>query len=94
MQEITRVLKKGGLCFVNFCGVADRVLCGEEPQQPGEYPNEEEGHEGVHSIFADDEPGQYFNACTLLRKEKHQIEHFKEQGDHGWAELLYFARKR
>lgn len=94
MREITRVLKKGGICFVNFCAVADRFLTEDQPREPGEYSFEEHGEEGVHSVFGDDEPDQYFRDYTLLRKEKRQIENYGEQKDHGWAELLYFARKQ
>lgn len=94
MQEITRVLKREGLCFISFCAAPDRCLCGAEPEKPGEYPYEEDGETGVHSIFGDNEPDRYFQAFTYLRKEKRQIENFAEKGEHGWAELLYFARKR
>ena len=94
MQEITRVLKRGGLCFISFCAAPDRCLCGNEPEEPGEYPYEEDGETGVHSIFGDTEPDRYFQPFTYLQKEKRQIEHFGKQGEHGWAELLYFAKKR
>jgi ubiquinone/menaquinone biosynthesis C-methylase UbiE len=94
MQEITRVLKRGGLCFVSYCAAPDRCLCGTEPEKPGEYPIEEDGETGVHSIFHDTEPDRYFQAFTFLRKEKRQIEDTGEQGGKGWAELLYFAKKR
>jgi ubiquinone/menaquinone biosynthesis C-methylase UbiE len=94
MQEIIRVLKKEGLCFISFCAVPDRNLCETEHDQPGEYPYEEDGETGVHSIFGDNEPDRYFYAFTFLQKEKRQIAHYEKQKPHGWAELLYFARKR
>lgn len=93
MQEITRVLKRGGLCFVSFCAAPDRCLCGTEPEKPGEYPYEENDETGVHSIFCDTEPDRYFHAFTFLQKEKRQIEHFGEHGGKGWAELLYIVKK-
>jgi len=94
MQEIARVLKHGGLCFISFCAAPDRCLCGTEPEESGEYPYGEGGETGVHSIFGDTEPDVYFQAFTFLQKEKRQIEHFGEQRENGWAELLYFAKKR
>jgi ubiquinone/menaquinone biosynthesis C-methylase UbiE len=94
MQEITRVFKQGGLCFISFCAAPDRCLCGAEPEKPGEYPYEEDGEKGIHSIFGDTEPDRYFHAFKYLQKEKRQIEHFEEPKEHGWAELLYFAEKR
>jgi SAM-dependent methyltransferase len=93
MQEITRVLKKGGLCFVSFCSVGDWNLCGEEAQKPGEYPYEEDGEAGIHSIFADTEPDHYFRDFVCIRKEKRHIVNFREHEKRGWAELLYFAKK-
>ena len=94
MQEISRVLKHEGLCFVSFCATPDRCLCGIKPEEPGEYPNQADGETGVHSIFGDTEPERYFQVFTFLQKEKRQIEHFGEQRENGWAELLYFAKKR
>lgn len=94
MQEISRVLKHEGLCFVSFCASPDRCLCGTEAEDPGEYPYEADGETGVHSIFGDLEPDPYFQDFTFLQKEKRQIEHFEEQGGKGWAELLYIAQKQ
>jgi SAM-dependent methyltransferase len=94
MEEITRVLRKGGLCFISFCGVGDRDLCGEEPKAPGEYPCEEDGEKGVHSIFGDTEPDLYFRPFACIRKEKRYIANFRGREKRGWAELLYFAKKQ
>jgi len=70
------------------------VLCVRgEPEKPGEYPCEEDGEAGVHSIFGDTEPDRFFQPFTLFQKEKRQIERFADKGEHGWAELLYFAKK-
>jgi SAM-dependent methyltransferase len=94
IEEITRVLRKGGLCFISFCGVGHRDLCGEEPKAPGEYPYEENGERGVHSIFGDTEPDQYFQPFAYIRKEKRYITNFREHEKRGWAELLYFAKRQ
>lgn len=93
MQEIIRVLKKEGLCFISFCSVADRNFSVDGPKTPGEYPYKEDGETWVHSIFGDNEPEFFFRSLTYLQKEKRQIKPFSEQGHRGWAELLYFAKK-
>jgi SAM-dependent methyltransferase len=94
MKEITRVLKKDGLCFVSVCAVPGPGITSSGPKEPGEYPYEEDGIKGIHSIFGDAEPDRLFQAFTLLRKEKRQVEPFGDKPRHGWAELLYFAKKR
>lgn len=94
MKEITRVLKKGGLCFVSVCAVADPGIAEDGPEEPGEYPYEEKGERGIHSVFGDAEPDRLFRAFTLLRKEKRQIWSFGDKQGRGWAELLYIAKKR
>ncbi len=94
MAEIVRVLKGGGLCFVSFCTSPDRPLSGADFEAPGEYPYEEDGEAGVHSIFTEEETDLYFRPLEVIQKEKRRIERFSEQGGRGWAELLYFARKR
>ncbi len=94
MQEITRVLRRDGLCFISFCAVADGRWREHEPRGPGEYPYEDEGERGVHSIHADTEPDKYFQGFTYLSREKRLVESFRVQGAHGWAELHYVAKKR
>ncbi|MGB2987405.1 MAG: class I SAM-dependent methyltransferase [Phycisphaerae bacterium] len=94
MQEITRVLKRGGLCFVSFCSV-DGGRCGEEQARgPGEYDYEEDGEKGIHSLYSDTEPDNFFQNYTYLRKEKRWVERFTEQGKHVWTEIGYIAKKR
>jgi len=86
MKEMTRVLKKGGLCYITFCWSEG------EPKGPGEYPYEDDGERGIHSLFAEDEPDGYFSDYTVLRKEKTQVECFKKVHP-SWAEIGYFAKK-
>ena len=70
MQQINRVLRRGGLCFVSFCAVADGRWKKTEPRGAGEYPYEDEGESGVHSLYADAEPDAYFRGFTYLSREK------------------------
>ena len=88
MQEITRVLKAGGLCFVSFCSAKG------EARGPGEYAYEDEGETGVHSLYGDTEPDAYFGNFTYLRKERRRVERSTEQGKHDWAEIDYIVKKR
>jgi ubiquinone/menaquinone biosynthesis C-methylase UbiE len=88
MQEIARVLKAGGLCFVSFCSAEG------DPRGPGEYAYEDEGETGIHSLYGDTEPDAYFSDFSYLRKEKRRVERFTEQGKHDWAEIDYIVKKR
>jgi SAM-dependent methyltransferase len=94
LGEIVRVLRRGGLCFVSFCASHDRLVAGGHSEAPGEYAYEENGEAGVHSIFAEAETDSLFQSLEVIQKEKRRIERFAEQPAHGWAELLYFAKKR
>lgn len=87
MKEITRVLKRGGLCYVSLCSAEG------EPDGPGEYPYEHEGETGVHSLYGDTEADRYFREFTLLRKVRRRVECFGERHEHGWAEIEYIAKK-
>ncbi len=94
MQEIERVLKKGGLCFVNFISVDDRHFEQGEQQGPGEFIIEDGNERILHSFYEDTEPDRYFRNFTLIRREKRRVEHFREGKKHGWAEIDYIAQKQ
>lgn len=93
MQQITRVLKKGGLCFVDFLSVEDGRFGEGRQQAPGEFTCEDEGETFLHCFFEDNEPDQYFHCFELLRREKHRMERFTKQGSHVCADIGYIARK-
>jgi len=58
--EINRVLKPGGICFVNFLTTKDfRAEMGEKIAE-GEYLQKERGGLILHSYHEEDEPEKYF----------------------------------
>ena len=70
MQEIERVLKPGGMCFVNFLSVdCDSFGEGEEVGK-GEFLGLEAGKETIHTYHEDSEPDEYFGGFEMLHKEK------------------------
>ena len=93
MQEITRVLRKGGLCFVNFLSVDDGRFGEGHQQALGEFTCEDDGETFLHCFFEDHEPEQYFRRFELLRREKRRFERFTDQGTHICADIGYIARK-
>jgi len=69
IREMHRVLKKGGLCYLGFMSLDCWPIIGREIA-PGEFSLVEGGDEVVHSIYADNEPDQYFSDWIILQKEK------------------------
>ncbi len=101
MKEMERVLKVGGLCFVNFVSIDD-VMFGQGQEVgrgeflQGWYPGIiKEGH--VCSYYEDSEPDRYFGHFEIIRKEKRiielQIEKSHPQGgDWQMADICYTAK--
>ena len=90
MDEIKRVLKHGGLCYVNFDSVDDpdnrsfnknsfayRLLKSER-----------------FSKFEDSEADAYFESCEIIRKEKRLTEKIENENKYVQANIDYIARKK
>ena len=90
MSEMARVLRPGGLCYVNFVSVDDpddRPFCETAPAR----------HLLKSETFAkheDQEPDGYFAPFEVLRKEKRWLEKVHPSGRLEQAYLEYIARKR
>lgn len=88
--EMRRVLKSGGLCFVNFLSVDDpdeRAFC--DTAYARRLLNNER-----FSKFEDDEADSYFEYFEILRKEKRLIDKRLESGDRlKQAFIDYIVRK-
>ncbi|MFX1418705.1 MAG: class I SAM-dependent methyltransferase [Promethearchaeota archaeon] len=72
VAEMIRVLKPGGVCFVNFLSV-DSEYCGKgEQQSPGEFLLIEEDERILHTFFTDEESDSFFEnlEIEILYKEK------------------------
>ncbi|GAU79978.1 class I SAM-dependent methyltransferase [Fusibacter sp. 3D3] len=77
IQEMKRVLKPGGLMFVNFLSVDD-FRCGEGPDL-GDHQYEQMDDEPViHAYFDYDEAEPYFEDMTFVLKERRVIERIYE----------------
>jgi len=78
IDEMIRVIKPGGLCFVNFLSV-DSEFCGKgEEVNPGEFLQIERDEKVMHTFFTDEESDSFFDNLDIeiLLKEK-RISHKK-----------------
>jgi ubiquinone/menaquinone biosynthesis C-methylase UbiE len=91
MREITRVLKSGGLCYVNFLSVDDaetwEPFCKTAPAIEL-LKSERFAH------FEDNEADFYFEAYDILRKEKRLQDKLWEGKLRRRAEIEYIARRK
>lgn len=91
MKEITRVLKPGGLCYVNFLSVDDAESW--EPFCKTADANDLLKSEGF-AHFEDDEADVYFEAYEIVRKEKRFVDKLWQDRRLKQADVEYIARKK
>jgi len=70
MSEMHRILKKEGLCYVNFIGVEDSSYGKGGELGKGEFLQKENGEEVVHTFFEDSEVEDFIENFELLVYEK------------------------
>jgi ubiquinone/menaquinone biosynthesis C-methylase UbiE len=92
VQEMRRVLKPGGLCFLGVISQSTwpHALFGQEAQ-PGEYWGEEDGEErALHSLFSDAEADALVAGWTILSRSK-QIRFLRKMAEEtspqAWQDL-------
>jgi len=73
INEIHRVLMKGGLCYLNFLSKDDVHFDEKRESNQGEIISFHENQEEVHSYYEDEEPDDYFKNFEIIYKEKRQI---------------------
>jgi ubiquinone/menaquinone biosynthesis C-methylase UbiE len=89
MREITRVLKPGGLCYVNFLSVDDA-----ESWEPFCKAAVNRLKSEGFSHFEDSEADAFFEAYTIQRKEKRLVEKLWEGRLLKQADIGYIAEKQ
>jgi ubiquinone/menaquinone biosynthesis C-methylase UbiE len=70
INEITRVAKKGGYCFMGFILNDTWPLLGRERQEgSGEFWGGDESEEIIHSVFTEEEAEGYLTGLEIIRKD-------------------------
>lgn len=70
IDEMWRVLKKGGMGFIGFMSLDSWPILGHKVGD-NEFCLIEGDQEVVHSAYRDHEPDRYFPAWTIIHTEKH-----------------------
>jgi ubiquinone/menaquinone biosynthesis C-methylase UbiE len=91
MKEMTRVLQKGGILYVNFLSIDDQGYGEGKEMGVGEWESIEHGEVTIHSFYRDDEPDTYFEGLEILVKEKRSSD--LRIYNHRIVTLEYIARK-
>lgn len=93
--EMARVLRPGGLMFVNYLALEDDRLEKGTPIGEGEYLETHGGQEVVHSYLGDDEAESagYFDGLALQFKEKRITWKIKKDVWRRQASLDYILQK-
>jgi ubiquinone/menaquinone biosynthesis C-methylase UbiE len=91
MGEITRVLKPGGLCYVNYLSIDDAESW--EPFCESAEAQDLLQSEGF-AHFEDNEPDRYFDGYQIIRKEKRLVNKLWEGRMLHQADIEYIAQKK
>jgi len=73
IHEFARVLKKGGLCYINFLSEECHTYGKGLEVRPGEFIHTEAGEEVLFSHYNEEELKDYFNEFDLVYKENRLI---------------------
>jgi len=73
INEIHRVLMRGGLCYLNFLSKDDQSYNENEETKPGEIISKHGNEESMHSYYDENEPDEFLNNFEILYKEKRHI---------------------
>jgi ubiquinone/menaquinone biosynthesis C-methylase UbiE len=94
MDEIKRILKPEGLCFVNFLSVDSQSFGIGQKAGKGEYVDKRNGEDVLHAYFENDEPDPYFVGFEVLLKEKRVRELLIDGKRNIQAYIDYIAMKQ
>lgn len=92
MDEMKRVLKPGGLLFVNFASVNDFRYGQDERAGEGEFLHPEDGELVLHSYYDINEADKYFEDMEIIHKENRVLERIFEGERITQGYIDYIAR--
>lgn len=93
ISELKRVLKPGGLMFVNFLSTDD-FRCGEGPDLGNHQYEQMDDEPVIHSYFGHNEADPYFEEMETLIKEQRIIQRIYEGNPIRQGFVDYILRKK
>jgi SAM-dependent methyltransferase len=93
-EEIKRVMRPGGLCFINFLSVEDSNCGAGEKVGNGEYLQSEGDEKIMHTYYEPNEAEKHFRSMDILYKENRILERIFEGRKIRQGYIDYIARKR
>jgi ubiquinone/menaquinone biosynthesis C-methylase UbiE len=92
IDEMFRVVKKGGLIYVNLLSIDDSRYGKGIETSPGTFMDESDGEQFSHTYFKHDEGDRYFSKHKIIYKQI-RIEHYYESAYLKRGLIDYIARK-
>ena len=94
MIEINRILKKGGLVYVNFMSIEDGLYGQGEEISKGEFLQKEGDRDVTHTFFEEDEIMDYFPNYEIIMLQKRNVNYPKIWGDYVGSYYDIIAEKK
>jgi len=94
MDEMKRVLKPGGLMFVNFISVEDFGYGQGEEISEGEFRQREGDEEVIHTYYQPNEGEKHFQDMDIIYKESRVLERIYEGEKIKQHYIDYIVRKK
>jgi ubiquinone/menaquinone biosynthesis C-methylase UbiE len=93
LLEMGRVLADEGILYVNVLSIEDEEYGKGAELAAGEFHQEEDGAQVIHSYFRDDEADTLFDGCEIMMKVKRNITAYRSGKPEQMAYLDYYVRK-
>lgn len=94
LREFARVLRPGGLCYVNFLGHGCDTFGRGVPLGPGEFACREDGEEILFVHYEDAEPEALFGGLDVVYRERRTVERMGHGAVHRSCFLDYILQRR
>ena len=93
VNEMIRVLKPGGIGFINFIDIDDDIHKSANEQAPGEFVEIYDGEKVVHTLLTEDECEIMLKEVHILEKQKKFIHRLELDSKYKFGMLDYFFQK-
>jgi ubiquinone/menaquinone biosynthesis C-methylase UbiE len=93
LEEMSRVLKKDGICFINVLSIDDCGFGEGEKIGEGEFIQTEGAERVVHSYYENNELDKYLKSYEIIRKEKRDIDFYQNGVKYEASYIDYIFKK-